>query len=88
MAAPGVDILTTNPNGAYVVSQGTSMSSPQVAGLVALYLATQPTAPFEQIKQRLISTSDPVAYLKNRVLANGRINAHRMLITKNNLKNF
>jgi subtilisin len=39
VAAPGVDILSTWTNGGYAIDSGTSMASPHVAGLVALYIA-------------------------------------------------
>jgi subtilisin family serine protease len=39
VAAPGVDILSTLPDGAYGILSGTSMASPHVAGAVGLYVA-------------------------------------------------
>lgn len=39
VAAPGVDIYSCDLNGSYSTKSGTSMSSPHVAGAVALYLA-------------------------------------------------
>jgi hypothetical protein len=39
VVAPGVNILTTVANGGYGVFTGTSLAAPNVAGLVALYIA-------------------------------------------------
>lgn len=38
MAAPGVDVLSTLPGGAYGKMNGTSMASPHVTGTAALYI--------------------------------------------------
>jgi thermitase len=42
VAAPGVDILSTYPNNKYQRLQGTSMATPQVAGLVGMMKALRP----------------------------------------------
>lgn len=42
VAAPGVDILSTTPGGAYLFMQGTSMAAPYAAAAVALVRAFRP----------------------------------------------
>lgn len=48
IAAPGVDIFSTIPNNNYASYNGTSMACPQVAGLIGLMKAFQPTLTHQQ----------------------------------------
>lgn len=43
LAAPGVDILTTTPPGAYDLFSGSSLAAAHVSGLAALLLERDPT---------------------------------------------
>lgn len=55
--APGEGILSTWADGGYSKLSGSSMSTPHVAGLCALYLSKYPNATPVQVKQAIISTS-------------------------------
>ena len=64
LAAPGVAILAAAANaegktGTYEFLSGTSMASPHVAGLAALYLGVHPNATPSEIKSSLMTTTYP-----------------------------
>lgn len=61
IAAPGVNILSTDFEGGYSVKQGTSMASPLVAGVAALLRAQHPDWSVQQIKAALESSGDDTA---------------------------
>ena len=55
--APGVDILSTLPNGATGDESGTSMAAPVVSGVAALLMSYFPTLSATDIKDILVSSS-------------------------------
>jgi subtilisin family serine protease len=62
IAAPGVAILAAGPNQeggtpTFEFLSGTSMSSPHIAGLAALYLGERPTATPAEIKSAMMTTA-------------------------------
>lgn len=57
VAAPGADIWSTYYNGSYWPKSGTSMASPVVAGVAALYKSVHPDATPAQITARLKATA-------------------------------
>jgi thermitase len=83
LAAPGVGIASTlNPNGVtfsdpsgYGQLSGTSMASPQVAGVAGLVWSTG-MKNNAQVRQRIESTADPIAGTGS-AWSKGRINACR-----------
>lgn len=76
VAAPGVNIYSSVKGGTYATYSGTSMATPHVAGIAALLMSANPTWTFSDVKDRLIKTSDPVAGLRRKVMAKGRVNAY------------
>ena len=55
--APGVDIYSLSKNGGYETMSGTSMATPHVAGLAALYVSTHKGATPDQVRAALIAAS-------------------------------
>ena len=55
--APGSDITSTSMSGGATTMSGTSMASPHVAGVAALYLADNPNASPSQVEQALESNA-------------------------------
>ncbi|OGQ15791.1 MAG: hypothetical protein A3B70_04360 [Deltaproteobacteria bacterium RIFCSPHIGHO2_02_FULL_40_11] len=79
VAAPGNAIMSTVIGNKYAAYSGTSMATPHVAGVVALLLDGNPGFTVEEIKERLISTSDDIVSLRRRVIAGGRVNAYNAI---------
>ncbi len=75
LGAPGVDILSTLPGNQYGVFSGTSMATPHVTGVAALVRDLHPDWTFQQVKDTILSTVDPVQSLLGRTVTGGRLNA-------------
>ncbi len=58
IAAPGTNVLSTVTGGGYAYFDGTSMSTPNVAGSAALIWATHPTWTRDQVAAQLLGTAD------------------------------
>ncbi len=60
ISAPGDNVASAYPDGRYTSASGTSMSTPIVAGGIALILERQPDAAAESVYALLESTSGPL----------------------------
>ncbi|MDH4403646.1 MAG: S8 family peptidase [Flavobacterium sp.] len=58
--APGVQIYATTPNNTYRFLQGTSMASPNVAGVAALIRSYYPTLTAKQVKHILMDSGTAI----------------------------
>lgn len=79
VAAPGTGIVSTLPGFRYGQDNGTSMSSPHVAGIAVLLWAQDPSLTPSQVKDRIIATAEPVLDLASRSASAGRANAYNAL---------
>jgi len=84
LVAPGAFINTTDINGDYKISSGTSFAAPHVAGTAALILQKNPQLSPQELKSILMTTSEIVYdQFDNRfpieVSGNGRIDASKAI---------
>jgi subtilisin family serine protease len=78
IAAPGVSILSTLPNGRYGGYSGTSMAAPHVTGAIALVWDAHPNWTYRQVIDAVLNSTDNVSSLTNKV-AHGRLNVGRAI---------
>ena len=79
LGAPGSDIYSTTPGGNYGYKSGTSMASPHVTGGAALVWSQNPTWTAQQVKNRLLQTTDAIPALSGRTVSGGRLNIKNAL---------
>ena len=74
LAAPGVGIRSTVPGG-YATYSGTSMAAPYVTGVVSLLVGEHPDWNAQQLVQRVLATTKPLAALKGKTITGGIVDA-------------
>ena len=79
LGAPGVTTWSLGLGDTYKFFSGTSMASPHVAGAVALYLDSHPTATLEQAKAALLASVDPIPAFADIVVSGGRLNVDKLI---------
>uniref|UniRef100_A0A7C3YPM2 T9SS type A sorting domain-containing protein n=1 Tax=candidate division WOR-3 bacterium TaxID=2052148 RepID=A0A7C3YPM2_UNCW3 len=84
VSAPGSGVLTTTNNNGYGAYDGTSMSSPCVAGQAALMKAAFPQMTNEECTTRIFLTCDPMpdTLYAQGLLGHGRINVGKAILSQ------
>jgi hypothetical protein len=78
LAAPGVEVPST-VRGAYATASGTAAAAAHVAGACALLAAFAPGLNADQIRSRVLSTTDPTPGLDRQCSTGGRLNVYRAI---------
>lgn len=79
--APGEDIVSTLPGGAFGAKSGTSMATPHVAGVAGLVSTALPSLEIPEVRDRLLYGTDPITGVADISVTGGRLNAARALST-------
>jgi subtilisin family serine protease len=79
LGAPGEGILSTIPGGGYGYKTGTSMATPHVVGALALLLDMFPGLSWQEARDLLFASVDPVAGLNGYCTTGGRLNVYNLL---------
>jgi subtilisin family serine protease len=79
LGAPGSNIYSTTPGGNYGHKDGTSMASPHVTGGAALVWSQNPSWTAQQVKNRLLQTTDAIPALSGKTVSGGRLNINNAL---------
>ena len=79
VSAPGVDILSTCLGGGYCSKSGTSMATPQVAGLAALLFSRFPGWSVDLIETQLLTTVHVESLLRDKNATSGIIDCYDAL---------
>jgi serine protease len=78
IAAPGVAIYSTLPNGQYGTYSGTSMATPHVVGAIALVWDAHPDWTYHQVVDAVLNTADRISSLSGKVVT-GRLDVAKAI---------
>jgi len=70
-------------NSYYLYKSGTSMATPQVAGLAGMLMSFKPNKSITEIKDAILNTGDPVTALQTTTITGRRINAYNAINSLN-----
>jgi subtilisin family serine protease len=79
LAAPGHNIYSCSSGADYQFLNGTSMATPQVAGVCALLWSHNPLLPAPSVKQTVLDSVDANSDFAGQCVTGGRLNAWRAL---------
>jgi len=85
LAAPGLSIYTTEPEGRYGYNSGSSLACSHTAGLIGLILSSQPSLSRDRVEGILYNSSDYIR--EDKSYGRGRINAYRALLAAKGIEN-
>ena len=80
IAAPGYRIKSAIPGSGAGHMTGTSQATAFVSGVAALVKSQHPNLNFQQIRNIIISSSEKLPTLKNKILDGGKLNAENALV--------
>ncbi len=86
IVAPGVNLLSAQPDGSFASQTGTSMAAAIVAGVAALLFQAKPTATVEEVEMALLNGCTPLSDLPTHRVGNGLVNpieAVKQLLERN-----
>ena len=87
VAAPGHNILSTTKDGGYASYSGTSMATPHVSGAIGLLIAQEGRMDLEELRNRVMATSEPLSALRGKTINSGRLNAYNLLTDTRPVRN-
>lgn len=79
VGAPGSAIYSTIPGNKYMNLDGTSMACPMVAGAAALYWSKHPQATWQDVKNAIMTTAQPINSLRGRTVTGAKLNVRELM---------
>jgi subtilisin family serine protease len=80
VAAPGLAVWSTEPDGQYGSRNGTSMAAPHVTGVAALIWSRVPQAAAKEVREAILQGADVIPGLQSKIAGGRRLNAYGALL--------